>query len=113
MLRRTSIMLRRTSIMLRRTGIMLRRTGIMLRRTGIMLRRTGIVLYVGDGVLDLVLRGDVLPCCQEHLLVHLPVVREQHVQRYLGGQVEHVDVVLYCYLKSVLFVCLVYKALCS
>ena len=52
------------------------------------------MLYVCDLVLHLVRRRDVLPRGEEHALVHLTVLHEQHVHRNHRAQVEHVHIVL-------------------
>lgn len=54
--------------------------------------------HAGDAVLDLVGGGDLLPGGEEHALVELPVLGEQHVRRDEAREVEHVDVVLDCHL---------------
>lgn len=62
-------------------------------------RRGGRVLTcsevdVVEGVLDLVLGGDVFPGGQEHPLVHQSVLRAQHVHGHQAAEVEHVHIVL-------------------
>ena len=53
-----------------------------------------VALHVLERELDLVLRRDVLPRGQEHLLLHGAVLGEEDVDRENGGKVEHVNVVL-------------------
>ena len=53
----------------------------------------GVALDALQRVLHLVLRRDVPPRGQEHLLLHLAVVDEEHVHGRGAGEVEHVHVV--------------------